>query len=433
MTKSAYTAPTRRPEGLEMNITASTVKRVNPPDSGYELHWDDKLKGFGLRVTKTGAVSFVAEGRVRGRSRRVTLGRLGTITADQARQRAKTMLGKMSDGIDPNAEKAEQRATSVTLAELAQNYKENRRTSKGLPLKDSTKADIDKHLSRTFSDWRKKPVAEIGREMVKRRYLEACKRSTAQANQAMRVLSALFNYGREQYRKPDGSPLLADNPVKVLRASSILRAIPKRKNHIPPERIGEWWTVVQARRADPALTPVSKTTMDLIALLALTGLRIGEGAALKWSDVDLDDASIRLADPKNREAVTLPLSDLAVGILEARKSRHEYVFPARSGKGHVTEVRGQLAALKNETGIEVTAHDLRRTFRAVAGQLGIELWRCKALMNHKQNQDVTLAHYTDLSDVRNLKPEADRIAEFFEDQRRVFDADNVVDLSERRA
>jgi len=162
--------------------------------------------------------------------------------------------------------------------------------------------------------------------------------------------------------------------------------------------------------------------MDLIALLALTGLRIGEGAALKWSDIDLDDASIRLADPKNREAVTLPLSSLALEILEARKSRHEYVFPARSGQGHLTEVRGQLTILNDETGLEITAHDLRRTFRAVAGKLGIELWRCKALMNHKQNQDVTLAHYTDLSDVRNLKPEADQIAHYFEEQRRRHDS-----------
>jgi hypothetical protein len=52
-------------------------------------------------------------------------------------------------------------------------------------------------------------------------------------------------------------------------------------------------------------------------------------------------------------------------------------------------------------------------------------------MGHKQREDVTLHHYKDLSDVRFLKEEADRIGEYFEDRRRVFEADNVVDLVRR--
>jgi len=91
-----------------------------------------------------------------------------------------------------------------------------------------------------------------------------------------------------------------------------------------------------------------------------------------------------------------------------------------------------LELLSKEAGITVTAHDLRRTFSAVAGAVNVELWRTKALMGHKQKQDVTLHHYKDLSDVRFLKPEADRIANYFEEQRRIYEADNVVKL-ERRA
>ena len=90
-------------------------------------------------------------------------------------------------------------------------------------------------------------------------------------------------------------------------------------------------------------------------------------------------------------------------------------------------------ALAEVTDIEVRAHDLRRTFRAVAAACNVELWRTKALMNHKQNQDITLSAYTDLSDVRNLKPEVDKIGDYFERQRQIHEADNVVELKDRRA
>jgi integrase len=150
--------------------------------------------------------------------------------------------------------------------------------------------------------------------------------------------------------------------------------------------------------------------------------------------VNLAECWLALTDTKNRTDVTLPLSDLAVEIIEARPPGSKYVFPARSkGKRlpHITDCRGQLELLAGQTGIQVTAHDLRRTFRAVAAACNVELWRTKALMNHKQNSDVTLAHYTDLSDVRNLKPEADRIADYLEEQRRVFEADNLVPMKRR--
>jgi len=415
-----------------MRINATNLKGAEIPSTGYRILWDDRLKGFGARVTAKGSISFIAEGRVNGRTRRITIGALGKLTPDQARIEAKKIIGQIATGTDPNAEKAEQRAAAVTLGEVADSYKANRRTSAGLPLKPSTLQDIDKHLKGTFKDWQRKPVADIGRELVRRRYLEAAKRSTAQANQAMRILSALINYAREQYRRPDGSPLLLDNPVRVLRSSSILRAVPKRKNHIPLDQVGKWWSAVEARRADPGLTTIAKSSIDLLALLALTGLRFGEAAALRWDAVDLDGRALRLDDPKNRQAVTLPLSEAAHSILDARPGREGWIFPSRSGEGHIGEVRGALAHLKDATGVEITAHDLRRTFRAVAGALGIELWRCKALMNHKQGHDVTLGHYTDLSDVRNLKPEADRIGAYFEERARIAEADNVVKL-ERRA
>ena len=416
-----------------MKLTTTAINRLETPANGYALHFDSALPGFGLRITHTGVKSYIAEARVNGKTRRVTIGRHGTVTADEARKLARAKLAEMSAGTDPAAQRRRTRAESITLAEVAVDYKANRRTAAGLPLKDSTKKDIDKHLAATFKDWSKKPVASITREKVAKLYAERCKKSVAQANQAMRVLRALVNYAAAKYRDGDDRPVITENPVKVLRDASMLRAVKAKSSMVPLDQIGKWWSALQTQRADPAQTRCSIAAADLVALLALTGLRIGEARALKWSQIDLEGRSLSLTDTKNRTDITLPLSEGAASVLEGRPDRKGWVFPARSGDGHLIDARGQLQALADQTGVDVTAHDLRRTFRAVAAACNVELWRTKALMNHKQNQDITLSAYTDLSDVRNLKPEADRIGDYFEQQRAIFESANVVSLEERRA
>ncbi len=416
-----------------MRLTNTEIRKLSPPESGYIIEWDDDLSGFGIRVTSTGYKSFIAESRVNGKTRRTTIAKFGVKTADQARKEAKRQLGQMAGGIDLTAEKRQQRAESVTLLEVATDYKIQRRTSKGLPLKESTKADIDKHLKSTFKDWSNKPVSKITREMVQRRYALRCKKSVAQTNQAMRILRALINYAAAANRLPDGSPVIRDNPVAVLRDANVLRSVKPRSGMVQLDDLGKWWSTIQAMRADPALTTVSRSAADLIALLALTGLRLGEARALRHEHVDLDEGTLILLDTKNRtEKLTLPLSALTVDILKDRPAG-EWLFPARTGPGHLVDCRGQLEALADKTGARVTAHDLRRTFRAVAAQCNIELWRTKALMGHKQSQDVTLANYTDLEDVRYLRPEVDAIANHYEVQRRIHEGENVVSIKGRRA
>ncbi|WP_209315760.1 DUF4102 domain-containing protein [Haematospirillum jordaniae] len=45
-------------------LTKEFIDKVTPPEKGYKVHWDDKLKGFGLRVTAAGKKVFVVMGRV---------------------------------------------------------------------------------------------------------------------------------------------------------------------------------------------------------------------------------------------------------------------------------------------------------------------------------------------------------------------------------
>ena len=66
-----------------MRLTKTAIQNLAAPATGYSLYYDDALKGFGLRITASGIASFIAEGRVGGRKRRITLGRFGVVTAEQ--------------------------------------------------------------------------------------------------------------------------------------------------------------------------------------------------------------------------------------------------------------------------------------------------------------------------------------------------------------
>ena len=63
-----------------------------------------QFKGFAVRVTASGVKSFVVEKLVNGKVRRMTIGRYGEITVEQARSEAQKLLGKIATGIDPRAE-----------------------------------------------------------------------------------------------------------------------------------------------------------------------------------------------------------------------------------------------------------------------------------------------------------------------------------------
>ena len=64
-------------------ISRRTVDRMSVDKD--TVYWDRELSGFGVRVYASGRKVYVVQTRAQGRSRRVTVGRHGVITAEQAR------------------------------------------------------------------------------------------------------------------------------------------------------------------------------------------------------------------------------------------------------------------------------------------------------------------------------------------------------------
>ena len=68
-----------------------------------------------------------------------------------------------------------------------------------------------------LKDWLHRPIAQISKDAVAARHRRLGERSHARANNAMRVLRALFNFARGQYEDAEGRSLFLENPVCAFR------------------------------------------------------------------------------------------------------------------------------------------------------------------------------------------------------------------------
>ena len=92
-----------------MALARITKRFVNTlkcaPGKDRTFVWDASLSGFGVAVFPSGKKTYVAQFRLNGRSQRVAIGKHGRITPDEARSRAKRVLGRAESGEDLAAQR----------------------------------------------------------------------------------------------------------------------------------------------------------------------------------------------------------------------------------------------------------------------------------------------------------------------------------------
>jgi len=411
------------------SITVRTLKALKPSDRRAFL-WDGRLIGFGIAVQPSGAASFIAQVTVNGKSRRTVLGRVpppDLVTAEDleaAQAKAKAVIEAASRGIDPNEQKRERRA-ALSVRELCELYLEAAQagavlTRFGRPKKASTVAIdrglVARHIAPTIGG---KAVAALTRADVQRMIddVTAGKTATTEktktrgkavvtggagiAARAVELLGGIWSWGAKRDLVPD-APFPSRNvdrhrgkPVERRLSPAELRALGKTLAEVEAA-----WTAyhveaeaqrTQGKRPPRAPSLPSPATVAAMRLIALTGLRHGEAAGLRWAEIDEAGSALRLAETKTGRSVR-PIGASVLDLFNRfPQTDDEYVFPARTGNGHADLKKGFTAAFAM-AGIAATAHDLRRTFGSVASDLGYGDATIAELLGHAR-RGVTERHY----------------------------------------
>ena len=424
-------------------ITKTFVDKVSPPAEGYTVHWDDSVKGYGLRVSKEGKRVFIVMGRVLGKSIQFTLGPYGTLTEDAARKRAQKVLQDMREGIDPRAVVKADAAMNVSLQDVLEAY-----VGRPGKMKESTAREYRRHVEKTFAKWAMLPIASITRDMVKERHaalvkggLEGKKAAPASANAAFVTLRILIRFATDEYRQSDGSPLIRDNPVDALK-HHWAKLGTRTERYIDKHKIGAVWNKLHDMRAE-VQGYEALASVDLTIFALLTGARRDEMATLRWSNVNIDDHDARkswwrITDRKRGEDLQMPLSSQAVSLLKSRPrlkledgTESPFVFPSWGKTGRIMDARAPMVAIGEIAGKHLSLHDLRRSFTNYAmRECLIEKFRVDLMTGHKPaSEDVTSRSYLSLTDLDWLTPYVQQVGDWIEQQAAVSASKNVIPLN----
>ena len=182
-------------------------------------------------------------------------------------------MHQLEDGIDPVEQKKQDEAMKVTLRQVADAYFDR----PGQPLRESTKAEMNRHIDKVFAKWAHKPIAAITIEDCRQRHREMCESgidgrpAPGQAQISLVTLRTLINFANRRYPRADGSPLIAVNPVKAM-AQDDWKTFEPRTRHIELHDVGAAWYALDEMRLTPK-NGDALAAIDVVRFLLLTGAR----------------------------------------------------------------------------------------------------------------------------------------------------------------
>ncbi len=381
----------------KLNFTKKSLSTIVPPENGRAVYSDsnEKANRLKLEVTKTGLKTFKLKQKINGKPITVTIGRYPEMTIEQARKLAGAKQQEIQNGINPNKTKKAKRIKHATIEQIFADYLSHKE------LKPSTINGYQISFRNVLTPIAKKEVTQVTYEDILKLHKTYSSRSQAEADRAMRLLRAVYFYAMDELLDSLGEPLIKANPVRKLFKTKRVRPLERKTRKLEDDQIKPFINHIEAMTSDER--PFYQTGADLILLLLFHGTRYTETAKIRWANVDMKYKRFWLDSTKNGRRLWLPMTSYTYNLFKRRKARatgSEFVFPSvTDSTRHLADVKKPLRDLLEATGIQVTPHDLRRTFMGLGNRIGLSAYTLKQLANHSINEnDVTEGYVTQSAD-----------------------------------
>jgi len=408
-------------------LNEKMVKAAEPRSRPYQL-FDDDVLGFSAVIQRTGSRGFYLDFTIKGRPRRMAIGRWPEWSVVAARDRAKQLRREIDDGLDPLAEREEARA-APRIPDLIDRYLREH----AVHLAARNASDQASMLRKLVEPhWKHRLVAEIESSDVgrilgmiaqgrarpakeksksRRKKLSSAMPTPIRANRAGEVLRKMFNLAVAWKMR-------ADNPAEGF----MRRLETERERFLLIEEI--------TRLGDALHAAEDQRAAAIVRMCMLTGARLGEVRTARFEqfNLDLGTWSKPAANTKQRRVHRVPISAEVAALVRQRRvavpKGCEWLFPgdALGADGApknqpVQEIRRFWSAMQTAADLPgVRIHDLRHTFASLLVSGGASLEMIGKLLGHSQMR--TTQRYAHLVD-GPLRAGVDAVADIMKARPRV--------------
>lgn len=308
--------------GNETHITFSKERLLTLllPEAGKRVTYlDSKVQGLQLRVSSTGIKTFCVYRRMKGgQPERVTLGRFPAMTVEQARKSATAINAEIEAGVSPAAARRAIRE-EPTFIEVFERLLAEKKKRDGTQIGEHTKRDYRGTVRLYLEPIKSKKLSHITRTDIKAIHTKTTKKSAAQADRALAIVSSVFSFAADEqlFKGTNPASRIQKNPA------------PSRDRFAQTSELPYLFAAI-----------VESSLADFFLLSLLTGARRSNVQEMAWSDLNLDAFIWRIPITKNGTSQNVTLSPEAVEILVARKritTHSSFVFPGKGKTGHLVE------------------------------------------------------------------------------------------------
>ena len=416
-----------------MRFTDRSIAALKLKAERYEV-WEDGRTGLGVRVSPAGRKSWIYMYRFEGKARRMTLGTYPVLGLANARVKHAQAKETLEKGDDPGAlhvetRRAERQAETVNdlVDEYLEKWARPRKRSAGEDERILRKDVLPAWGMRKAKDIRRRDVILLLDGIVERG-------APIGANRTLGVIRCMFNFAVAR-------DLLDATPVAMVKAPAKEN---RRDRVLSADEIRTLWHGLGSAAMSPAIKIVLK-------LQLVTAQRKGEIIGAAFSELDLKEKAWTIPAARAKNGVThkVPLSPLALGLIEEAKSlanESGWLFPSPRGDGHTDpkavnhalwracmppEKRPKAARYSRAPAIGLTnivPHDLRRTAASGMTALGINRLVVSKILNHVETSVTAIydRHGYDAEKRHALEAWAAHLEEILSSEPK---ADNVVKLA----